>query len=117
MALSTNSTLTIASGESLSQTVDLGNLTITGFENTGAWTTANLTFKTSQVAGSSVSDAIDQFGNEITVSMGSARSVSVSPTLFPSVRFIQLRSGTSATPVNQGGTRTIILTATEFRDV
>lgn len=96
----------IAAGQSISAGVDLG-----GFEITGAFVQANWTAATLSLEGSvdnvfygpiQFGAAQYGFGNQtgaFAIIMGNTADVVVQAMLTP--RFIRLRSGTSAAPVNQ----------------
>lgn len=102
-------TAVIANGESLSGAVDcsagrLGRIVIPA-----TWTAANLTFQGSY-DGSNYANLYDEAGTEYTVTVGgAAREIKVPVVDFLSVRYLKIRSGTSGTPVNQGGARTLNL--------
>lgn len=104
-------TVTIANGASLSSEVDLGGYALTAIQMPTAWTAASLTFQAATASGGTFQDVYDDLGNEITVQAAASRCIgidAVAGALAP-LRFIKIRSGTSATPVNQGADRTLIL--------
>lgn len=103
-------TVTIASGASLSDAVDIEGAAIVGIQMPASWTAAALTFQGS-------SDDLT-FGN-ISNDAGAEKSITVSASAFVSIPVssflggcssVKVRSGTAATPVNQAGDRSIILT-------
>lgn len=111
-------TFTIASGASLSDAVDMKSCTPARIilnsagASSGAWTTANLTFKSSE-DGSVFGKLTDEFGAEVTVVVDSTAAAAgqvtivLSPAAWWVPRYLQIRSGTSGTPVTQtrtGGT-------------
>lgn len=106
-ALSESDALTILSGQSLSDALDLKGRILTGVFLPAAWTAANLTFQASPDGGTYY-DAWDQ-ALEITVSAAASRFVAIDAQLFLGVRFLKVRSGTSGTPVAQGADRALIL--------
>jgi hypothetical protein len=77
-----------------------------------AWTAAAITFQASP-------DGVtyyDLWFNDAeytiasaTVATAAARSIVLDPAVFYGIRYLKLRSGTSAAPVNQGAARTITL--------
>jgi hypothetical protein len=79
-----------------------------------AWTAANLTFQVSHDGGSTYADLFDQFGVEIQASATVDRVILLDTNLFLNVRYMKIRSGTSATPVNQAAERSLILVYREF---
>lgn len=106
--------VTIASGTSVSSSVDLGDMVLVGVVTPAAWTAAAITFEASldgtnwrpmrnQTAEVSIATA--------QISTTEARYISVDTNIFRGVRFIRLRSGVSGTLVNQGAARELILVA------
>jgi hypothetical protein len=100
----------IANGESLSGAVDLGNYRLFGIQmDPTAWTAAALTFKVS-VNGVDFFDLYDDTGTEQNWTVSAQKFVQVSqPAKWLGIRYIKVRSGTSASPVNQGGARSLAL--------
>lgn len=101
-------TVTIANGQSLSGAVNLSGFTLIGIDLPSAWTTANLTLQAS-IDNSTWDNVFDSTGTEVTISAAASRFVLLNPADFVAIRYLRLRSGTSGTPVNQGGARTITL--------
>lgn len=110
-------TFTIANGASLSAGVDMKGCTpariLINPAGTGsaAWTTANLTFQGSE-DGSVYGNVHDEFGTEVGVTVptgadAAMKMIVVSPSAWWSWRYLKVRSGTSASAVNQGAARTI----------
>lgn len=101
--------ISIASGASLSDILDLSGTSLIAIITPAAWTTAALTFRAS-LDGTNFYDVIDNDGTEFAVTALPASSkwmrFSLPDWLSPS--FLQFRSGLSASPVTQGGTRTLI---------
>lgn len=98
---------TIANGGSLSGAVDMGRSTLSAIIFPAAWTAASLTFQFS-ADNSTYVDLLDGTTERtLTVTAGKGTVVSISD--WPSARYLKLRSGTSATPVNQGAARTFTL--------
>jgi hypothetical protein len=100
----------IANGESLSGAVDLGNYRLFGIQmDPTAWTAAALTFKVS-VTGVDFYDLYDDTGTEQNWTVSAQKFVQVSqPAKWLGIRYIKVRSGTSGSPVNQGGARALTL--------
>ena len=76
----------------------------------GTWTAAPLTFQSS-VDGSTWNDLYTEFG-EYTIGSGVAgasRSIVVDYPAFFGVRYLKIRSGTAASPVNQAASRSLTL--------
>ena len=106
-------TTTIASGASLSPEVAIHDgEVIVGIKSPAVWTTAALTFTACEVTGGTFYDLYDLQGNPVSIASGNmaaARYYAVGPTDYLDVRFLKLQSGTTSVPVNQGGTRTLIV--------
>jgi hypothetical protein len=103
----------ISNGTSLSPAVDLGLQCLVRIDMPAAWTTAALTFQVS-VDGVTYRNLYDYSGNEFTVVSTVAlanRAITVVIVDWLSVRFIKVRSGTSASPVNQGQDSSVGLVA------
>lgn len=103
--------VSIASGQSLSSAVNLSGRVIVGIIMPGTWTAANLTLQGS-MDNSTFYDVYDIDGTELTITAAASRYIVLDPVNYPSLKYLKLRSGTTGTPVNQGGARTIgLLTA------
>ncbi len=98
---------TIPSGASVSNALDCNNRAITGFIAPAGWTTAALTIEASVNGTEWVTELFDSTSNPagsfaaITASAGYAVDLA---SLVP-WQYVRLRSGTSASPVNQGADR------------
>jgi hypothetical protein len=113
----TECTATIASGAALSSAVNLGDKVLCAIIAPAAWTAAALTFQASDDGGVTWNSMFDDGGNEITIisaAVVAGQRISVDPSQFASVDCITVRSGTTATPVNQGAARAIKLVARKF---
>lgn len=118
MALTTTAEFIIASGASLSNTLDLGEQSLVRIEMPQAWTTANITFQhATDGTQTTYNNVIDQNGTELTVVATAAQTALIPPGTYPALRFVRLRSGTVAAPVNQGADRIIRVVTSEFKDV
>ena len=104
----TTQTVTIANGASLSDAADIEAKTLIAIDMPASWTTANLTLQAS-IDNSTWDNVFDSLGTEVTISAAASRFILLNPADFVSVRYLKVRSGTSGTPVNQGGARTITL--------
>lgn len=102
---------TIASGQSLSGAVNLAGCRLVGLVMPAAWTAASLTFQVSH-DGTTYNDLYDDAGNEYTVVAAASRYIGLVGMDWEAVRFLKVRSGTAATPVNQAAQRVIVLVAT-----
>lgn len=115
----------IPPNEALSGTVDIGSHTIIGFEMPEAWAGTSITFQSKAKASEDVTDAVgaqqadedldnvyDSAGSEITVTVAANRVVvptAAHAAALAPLRFIRIRSGTSAAPVAQNPQKTIRL--------
>lgn len=107
-------TATIANGASLSSLVDLSSFIDVGSPRPAAivipssWTAANLTVFICNPTGSSCQELYDGAGNEYQVVVTAANTyILLDQSVFNAVLYLKLQSGTSGSPVNQGGARTI----------
>lgn len=106
-------TATIANGQSLSGAVDLGGRVVAGIVMPDTWTAAGLTLQAS-VDGVTYADVYDSGGDEVEIAADAAVFIALDPSLFAGMRFLKIRSGTSGTPVNQGGARILTLSLREI---
>ncbi len=100
---------TIGSGAALSDTIFTGGLPICGIQMPAAWDSADLTFQASCDVAANVANVLDKDGLELDFKAAASQFVTFDPAFFAGVRFIKLRSGTSASPTNQSATRSIVL--------
>lgn len=105
---------TIASGASLSGAIDLGTTQaanrIVGIFMPGAWTAAAMTFQASNAFDGTFQDVYDDGGTELSLTVAASRSIGLrndQSSILGRWRFIRVRSGTAASPVNQGAARVI----------
>lgn len=98
----------IANAASVSDVHDLGGLVPVGLFIPAAWTAASITFLVSP-DGTTYYDMFDAAGTEYAVIVAVDRFIVLDPTAFSGIPFMKIRSGTKATPVNQGAARTIQL--------
>jgi hypothetical protein len=102
-------TATIANGASLSDAVNIAHADLFAIEMPAAWTAASMTFQGSY-DGSTYSDLYDDAGTEIAFTVDASRYVLIrTPAQFFGLKKLKVRSGASASAVNQGGARTINL--------
>ena len=99
--------VTIANGASLSGALNIASRNFFGVIMPASWTTANLTFQGS-FDGTTYYDLYDEAGTEVTFTASTSRYIIIStPAKFLGLKKLKIRSGTSGTPVTQGGDRTI----------
>jgi len=99
----------ILSGTSLSDGLSFGLLRMGALLIPSSWTTANLTFQSSMDM-NTWGNVYDGAGNEYTVNITTpGQYLILDPSAFSMMAFLKIRSGTSSAPVNQSGTRTILV--------
>lgn len=105
----THKTAAIAAGASVSDTLDLTTTALLGLIMPAAWTAAALTVEVSAdgttFTGLAYNDAATQCNSIASPVAGSAYALNLSG-LLP-YRYVRLRSGTTASPVNQAAERSI----------
>lgn len=100
-------TVTIANGASLSGALNIASRNFFGIIMPASWTSAALTFQGS-FDGTTYYDLYDETGTEVSFTVSTSRYVIIStPAKFLGLKKLKIRSGTSGTPVNQGGDRDI----------
>lgn len=112
----------IANGAALSDAVDLWQQTLGGIIMPSAWTAAGLSFQGHDGQGineagggageppagsSGWKDIYDADGTELVALAAASRFITIAPDAFRPVRWLRVRSGTSAAAVNQGAARTL----------
>lgn len=100
--------VTIANAASLSDAATLNGLLLVGVVMPASWTAANLTFQAS-VDGTNYFDVYDDSGVERTITAAASRFILIPATDLMSAVKLKVRSGTTGTPVTQGGSRVITL--------
>lgn len=97
-------TVTILSGAALGASF-IGDGRLVAIQMPATWTAANLTFQGS-MDGVTYADMYAFDGTEVNITAGASQYI-----LVPDLRaaWIKVRSGTTGTPVNQGGNRVIQL--------
>lgn len=100
---------TIESGESLSDAIDLKNLRLFGIITPAALTGTVFTFQESVDGGTTWLNLYDEYGTEVSVSVGTSRSITLDPVKFAAVSMLRIRSGPAASPTNEAADRTIRL--------
>jgi len=115
-AMAATVTATIASGASLSSAVTIPKTSPQGtaprsvaIVMPAAWTAANLTFFVS-ADGVNYAELYDGQGNEYTVVAGTSRYILLDPAVFTAITNFKIQSGTTGSPVNQGASRSLVVT-------
>lgn len=95
----------------LSSMVDLEGYSFFAINMTTAWDTANITLQACPTGDGTFQDVYDDNGTEVTITAAASRIITVNTNLYnlAPLRFIKLRSGTTATPVAQSTSRTLTL--------
>jgi hypothetical protein len=94
----------------LTSEIDLGKGgKLQGIYMPASWTTADLTLQAASETGGTFLDVYDDAATEASIGAAASRYLSLYPDVFAGIRFIKIRSGTTATPVQQGAARTLIL--------
>ena len=111
--------VSIAASAALSSAIKLGNRVPLALLMPAAWTTAAITFQVSQ-DGTTFYDLFDDGGNEVAVAegavtagVGKAIALTGIAGALAVAEWIKVRSGVTATPVNQAATRSFFMTARE----
>ncbi len=102
--------VTIPAGQSQSEEIALGGRTLVGILMPAAWTAAAMTFLAGAVSGT-LRKLVDKAGTElsITVAVDTYIYLPAVNSDLAGVRYLVLRSGTAATPVNQAAARVLQL--------
>ena len=102
--------VTITNGTSLSNAADCSGAILVGIGMPTAWTTANLTFVLIDGEGTA-RNVYNESGTEVTFTADAGRHIVLtgSAPALGGVSQIRVRSGTSATPVNQAADRKLLL--------
>lgn len=99
----------IAVDDDQTEAVNMGGRVLTGIYMPASWTTASLTFLASR-DGTNFVPMFDSGGTEVAITAAASAFVAIRPTAwFGALRYLKVRSGTSASPVAQGADRTLIL--------
>ncbi len=103
---------TIANGTALSGAINLGAQTLVAIIIPAAWTAAAISFQASEDGGTTWYDVFDSTGTEVSIASANVvagRRVTVDPTAYVGLDINKVRSGVTATPVNQGAARALTL--------
>ena len=111
LAASETKTVTIANGATgLSDAIDLEGYQLAAIQMPATWVAAAITFLAATESGGTF-QSVYNAGTEVSETVAQARCQTIvanMPALAP-LRFIKLRSGTAATPVNQTADRVLTL--------
>lgn len=98
--------------DAISEEVDIGAWRIAGIIMPGTWTSASITFKMAEESGGTFVDVYDDAGNELALTADASQFIALTGDdshRLSGVRWIKVRSGTAATPVDQTTSRTLQL--------
>jgi hypothetical protein len=101
-------TTTIANGAALSAAIDVAGCSIQGVLLPAVWTAAVMTFAVS-FDGITYFPLFDSSGAEVSYTVVAGHAVFFPTYNWRMVRYLKIRSGTSASPVNQGQTTIVTL--------
>ena len=101
MAILSTSQATIAASASLSGQTDIFPGTLVGIWMPAAWTAASMTFQALSPDGSTWLNLINYAGSELTLTVAAGQFIAIDPTQWKGISSVKVRSGTSASPVNQ----------------
>lgn len=105
-------TVTIADSASLSGAIDLGDYTLCGIIVPSGWSTATISFAASDSLAGTYYPVYSSSGAEVvtgSITGGTAVWVALDPADFAGIRYLKVRSGTSAAATNQSGGDTLTL--------
>ena len=100
--------VTIANGTALSPAVDLTAYTLVAIQLPAGWTAAGLTFQAAN-DNQNFGDVYDKTGEYAFAAVDVNRLLVCDPSAFAGIRYLKIRSGTGAAPVNQGADRVLTL--------
>lgn len=105
--------VTISDGTSITAAINLAGYVPIGVYIPASWTTAALTFQMRPTADGTFVDMYDASGDELSYTAASgalsSKYLAFDPAQFYACQGLKIRSGTTATPVNQSGDITLTL--------
>lgn len=99
--------VTILNGASQSPELDITDRVILAVELPAAWTAADITLLAAQKSGGTFVPVKNQDGTDVKFTVAASQLNVISALLTQGLRFVKLRSGTAAVPVNQGADRVL----------
>lgn len=103
----------ISSGTSLSAEVDIGAKLLVGIAMPAAWDAAAVTFQVSLDGGATFLD-LHNATAEVSLTAAANQFIALDPAAYRGVNAIKVRSGTSASAVNQSADRIVGLAVRSF---
>lgn len=104
----------IASGASITDTINIAGLRLFAIAIPEGWTAADLTFQMSLDAGETWINLYDQNGVEVIAVAKGGTYVSLDPVQFAPIQYLRVRSGSSSAPVAQTAERSLKLILREM---
>lgn len=111
----TRALVTIPNGAALSQEIDLAGHQLIALHMPALWTAANLTFKgkpkSTNLAATALQDVFNDAGTEVAATATASKYIALTGATLDALlgcERIQVRSGTTGVPVNQGADRVIV---------
>jgi len=101
--------VTINSGSSLTDMINLAGLRLFAIVLPSDWTPANLTFQMSPDAGTTWANLNDSNGTEIVAVAETSCCILMDPAPLSSLQYLRVRSGSSAEPIAQSAARQLKL--------
>lgn len=98
-----------ATDDAITSAINLAGHILVGVIMPATWTAAGITFEVSDTEAGTYVDLYDTSGAELALSAAASIYLAVDPVNFYGVNFLKVRSGTSATPVDQTTPRTLKL--------
>ena len=100
-------TVVISANQTQTSAIDFGHKEVIALQMPSTWTTANITLLGATTVSGAYTPVYDQSGSEINLAVANNRMIMVdgSSQIFNTIRYMKIRSGTSATPVSQDADR------------
>ena len=100
---------TILNGTALSAAISLGADVLHGIQMPAGWDAASMSFQASIDGGLTFAEMIAAAGTAVSCTVAGGQYIALDPTLWRAVNCLKIRSGTSASPVNQTADRLLTL--------
>ena len=111
MSTKSASTVKILSGAALAAAIDISGQNVVGIQMPSAWTAAALSFQGS-FDGTTYGEILDSAGVAAAATAAASSYIALTAAQSANInaaRWLIVRSGTSATPVNQGADRDLVI--------
>lgn len=100
---------TIASGQSLSPQINLGDKALHGLFLPSGWSGTSISFQASPDGGGTWFEFYDVAGGTATYTVAAGEYIALDPNKFAALNCLKLRSGSVGSPTNQAGNATFIV--------